>query len=141
MIYNINGCDLVFFGIPMKDNVVSFLIAPDGPAFTKEKGADGKIIRCATNEKGAKCTVTLKGGSIENEKLSAIHALDVSTPNGAGVGPFYFIDHNGSTLVSTDVAWIEGMTSKTFGATPGDTTWVIDLVLDKPLQYVIGGNG
>jgi hypothetical protein len=138
--YDINACDLVFGGVPLKDNVVSFQIAPDGPAYTKEKGASGEITRCATNEKGAKCTVTLKGGSIENEKLSAIHAGDVGAKNGQGILPFYFNDHNGASLVSTDKAWIEGMAPKTFGATPGDTTWVIDLVLDKPLEYVIGGN-
>ena len=141
MIFDVNGCDCVFAGIPLKDALVSVEIVPEGPAFTDEMGADGTVCRYATNECRARANVTLKGFSKENAKLSALHGADKGEENGLGVVPFLFIDNNGSTKVSTDKAWVEGMPSASFGSARGDTVWPIRLVLSSPLNWIIGGNG
>lgn len=140
MIFDINGCNCVLAAIPLKDALVSIEITPEGPAFLDDIGADGSVVRYATNERRATANVTLKGHSDEHAKLSALHAADVSATNGLGVVPFLFVDGNGSTIVSTDKAWIMGMPAKTFAASPGDVTWAIRLVLSSPLNWVIGGN-
>lgn len=140
MIFDINGCDCVFAGIPLKDALVSVEITPEGPAYADDIGADGSVCRYATNERRATANVILKGHSDEHAKLSALHAADVSATSGLGVAPFLFKDNLGSTIVATDKAWIMGMPAKTFAAAPGDVTWAIRLVLSSPLNWVIGGN-
>jgi hypothetical protein len=140
MIFDINGCDCVFAGIPLKDALVQVEVTPEGPAYTDDIGADGSVCRSATNERRATANVTLKGHSAEHAKMSALHAADVSATNGVGVAPFLFKDRNGSSLVSTDKAWILGMPAKTFAQHPGDVVWAIRLVLSSPLNWVIGGN-
>lgn len=140
MIFDINGCDCVFAGIPLKDALVQVEVTPEGPAYTDDIGADGSVCRSATNERRATANVTLKGHSAEHAKMSALHAADVSATNGVGVAPFLFKDRNGSSLVSTDKAWILGMPAKTFAQQPGDVVWAIRLVLSSPLNWVIGGN-
>ena len=139
-IYDIAANDIIVGGIPVKDALVSAEIAAEGDAFADEAGADGTVIRYATHEKRATCTIVLKGSSDENAKLSALHALDVATPNGAGVVPFMVRDNNGTTLIATDKAWIRAMPTKTLAAAPGDVSWAIRLVLDSPLNWIVGGN-
>lgn len=138
--YDINGCELNIGGIAIKDGLVSFEIAPEGPAFADELGADGHVIRYATNEKRHTGTLTLKGSSEENAKLSALHGLDVGATNGAGIVPLFFRDGNGTSLIATDAAWITALPTKSFGASPGDCAWNIRCVLSSPLNAVIGGN-
>lgn len=140
MIYDIKAVDLNIAGIPLKDAVVSFEIAPEGPAYADEAGADGSVCRYATNERRANCNVVLKGHSAENAKLSALLAADVSVSNGLGVVPFLLRDNLGTSLVATNKCWIVAMPSATFAQARQDVTWVFRLVLDAPLSYVIGGN-
>ena len=139
-VYDIQAVELILGGIPIKDGFVSFEIAPEGPAFADEAGADGTVIRYATHEKRHTGTLTLKGSSDENAKLSALHGLDVGSTNGAGVVPLMLRDGNGSSLISTDAAWITALPSKSFGNLPGDCAWNIRVVLSSPLNAVIGGN-
>lgn len=139
-IYDINAVECSISGIPLKDGVVSFAVEPEGPAFADEAGADGSVIRYATNERRANCTVVLKGSSDENAKLSALHAGDVAVTNGLGVVPFMLKDGNGTSLIATDKAWITGMPGMTFANLPQDVTWTFRLVLSSPLQHIVGGN-
>lgn len=141
MIFDINGADCVFAGIPLKDALVSVEITPEGPAFSDDIGADGSVCRYATNERRATAKVTLKGHSDEHEKLTALHAADVSATNGLGVAPFLFKDRNGATNIATDKAWIMGMPAATYGQKREDVTWEIRLVLTSPLNWVVGGDG
>lgn len=140
MNFNINGCDCVLSGIPLKDSLVSVEITPEGDAYSDDIGADGTVCRYATNERRATANIVLKGFSKEHAKLTALHAADVSSTNGAGITSFLFKDNNGSTLVSTDKAWIMGMPAKTSGQKPEDVTWKVRLVLSSPLNWIVGGN-
>jgi hypothetical protein len=139
-VYDLNGCELNVGGIAIKDGFVSFQLEMEGPAFSDEIGADGHVIRFATNERRATGTLILKGSSEENAKLSTLHGADVGATNGLGVVPLFFRDGNGTSLIATDSAWITQLAGKTFGASPGDCTWNIRCVLASPLNAIIGGN-
>lgn len=138
--YNINAVEFSIAGISIKDGLVSAEIAPEGPAFADELGADGLVCRYATNERRHTMNVTLKGSSEENAKLSVLHGLDVASTNGAGIVPMFLRDGNGTSLISTDSAWITQLPTKSFGASAGDCVWNIRCVLSSPLNAVIGGN-
>ena len=138
-IYDIAAHDIIVGAIPVKDALVSATIAAEGDAFADEAGADGSVVRYATHENRATCTIVLKGSSKENAKLSALHALDKAAPNGAGVVPFLVRDNNGTTIIATDKAWIRAMPETARAAAPGDVSWAIRLVLDSPLNWVVGG--
>lgn len=138
--FDINAVDIIVGGIPLKDGLVSAEVAPEGPAFADEIGADGHVQRYATHETRANLTVVLKGSSEENQKLSALHAADVATESGAGVVPVLVKDNNGATLISTSSGWVTGMPTKPFATSAGDVTWTIRLVLNTPLTWIVGGN-
>lgn len=138
-VYDIAAHDIVISAIPIKDALVSAEVAAEAEAFSDEIGADGHVVRYATHDPRATCTVVLKGTSKENVKLSALLALDQAAPNGAGVVNFLVRDNNGTTLISTDKAWIRRRPTKTMAAAPGDVSWEIRLVLDSPLNWVVGG--
>jgi hypothetical protein len=138
--YDIAAVEFLIGGIAIKDGLVSAEIAPEGPAFADEIGADGLVCRYATNERRHTMTVVLKGSSEENAKLSALHGADVSATNGLGIVPMFLRDGNGTSIISTDAAWITQLATKSFGASAGDCTWNIRCVLASPLNAVIGGN-
>ena len=139
-IFDILGCDIIVGAIPIKDGLVSAEVAPEGAAFADELGADGHVVRYATHEVRANLTIVLKGSSNENEKLSALLAVDVSATNGAGAVPVLVKDNNGATLISATAGWVTQAGTKNMGASPGDITWVIRLVLSSPLSWIVGGN-
>lgn len=138
--YDINAIEASLSGIALKDGLVSIRVAMKSPAFQTEVGADGHTVRFATNDRRADIEVTLKGSSEEHAKLSALHGLDLSATNGAGVVPFFLRDGNGTSLLASDSAWIVQMPEKTFAASPGDVTWALEAVLASPLNAIIGGN-
>lgn len=116
-------------------------IESNGPAYTTEgPGADGQITRCSTNNTLKKITLTFKGSSSENARLAAIHQADRLASNGAGVAPLMIKDGNGSTLISTDRAWIEADAEKEFGVSPSDVSWTIMAVVEPGPLNITGGN-
>lgn len=134
------GCELSIGGIPIKEGLVSFAVAPEGDRFGDDVSADGMVTRWDTGEVRHNATLILKGGSNENEKLSAIHAADVSDGNGAGVVVLSFTDEQGASKILTPAAWIKAMPTMTKGVNPEDVSWAIRLVLDVPEQFIVGGN-
>lgn len=138
--FDLTAYDTIIAGLPLKDGLVSVEVAPEGPRYADEIGVDGHVCRYNTGENRANLSVVLKGSSEEHAKLSAIHAADVAVSNGGGVVPVLVKDQNGTTLISTDKAWITGMPTKSAAAAPGDVTWTIRLVLSSPLNWVVGGN-
>lgn len=137
--FEINGCELNVAGISIKDAVVSFEIVPEGDAYADEVSADGKSCSYATGENRAMLNVVLKGYSVHNAQLSALHAADRSATNGLGIVPMFFKDGNGTTSVA-GTARILALPGATFTNKREDVTWKIRLFLNAPLQYIIGGN-
>lgn len=117
-----------------------FVIEQDGDAYVVEgPGADGLVTRCGTNNNVYTITLTFKGSSSENAKLSALHNLDRQNFNGAGVASLLCKDSNGSTLIQTDTAWIKKSAGKSLGITPGDVSWEITAII-QPGGFIAGGN-
>lgn len=139
-IYDIRACECNLAGISLKDQIVSYASTVEGPAYEDEAGADGGVVRYATNERRMTFTVTLKGSSVHNAELSALIIADESATNGAGVVPFFFKDGNGTTLISSSAAWLRQLPDKEHGQAPGDVAWEVRLVRDNPQQAIIGGN-
>jgi hypothetical protein len=139
-VYDIKECTLNFGGVDIGEGLVSFQVEPEGDAFDDDSSADGMVTRWATHENRVNGTLILKGASSDNEKLSAVINADVSIGNGAGVVTINFEDQQGASVLVTDKAWIKRKAGKTFGASPGDTTWLIRIVADIPLGFVVGGN-
>lgn len=139
--YDSNQVKLVIAGIPIEDGRADEFITleADEAAFTTEVGADGLVIRYATHSTLYTATLRLKGASAENQKLSALHALDANSPNGDGIGAFLLKDLNGATLAGSDKCWIEKAPATTFGKQRPDVEWVIKVVA-TPGQVIIGGN-
>lgn len=134
------GCELNIAGIPIKEGLVSFALAPEGDRFADDCSADGMVTRWDTGEVRHNGTIVLKGGSSENEKLSAIHAADCAVPNGAGVVTLKFSDEQGATTVLTDKCWIKALPTMTKAVNPEDVSWALRLCCETPLNVVVGGN-
>src|SRR4051794_20746490 len=84
-------------------------------AFVSVAGTDGEVTRVKTNDRRATVTVTTMQSSPVNDMLSAIHTLDILTPNGQGVGPLNIADCNGTSLYAAEQAWIVKSPDATFG--------------------------
>ena len=68
------------------------------PAFVLTKGTDGEGTRSRSNDRSATIKIHLMQGANGNAVLSALHSLDLLSPNGAGVGAFQVVDQNGTTI-------------------------------------------
>lgn len=141
-IYESSVVQVIFAGLSFKDGRAEtfFKIAPNGPAYTTEgPGADGLVTRNGTNNNLYRITLTFKGSSQEHAKLSAIHIADRQKSNGAGVAPLLCKDGNGSTLITTDRAWIVSIPEDGFGVSKADVSWELDAIIE-PGGFILGGN-
>ena len=98
----------------------------EGKAFTKVAGGDGEIIRSKNfNRSGTlKCKVMQSAGV--NDKLWALHKLDMNTPNGAGIGVLVIKDLQGTTLLTAASAWISAPPNPVWGTSGQQWEWSID---------------
>lgn len=139
-VYNADQVQIVVAGIPVTGgwgdgDFVS--IESDEDAFSLVVGTDGEATRSRTNNKGATITLTLMQSSDVNDLLSALHALDVNSPGGAGIGPFFCRDGNGRSLYMAESCWIQKRPTAVFGREAGPREWVIRT--DKLIAFD-GGN-
>lgn len=95
-------------------------------AFASVVGTDGEVARSKTNDRRVKVTFKLLQTSASNAALSALHNLDLNTPNGAGVGTLSITDNFGSTKVNASQAWIVKMPDASLDRTAKDRAWVIE---------------
>ena len=141
-IYESKVFRVIFAGLSLGDGRADpfFKITANGPAYVIEgPGADGQMTRCGTNNNGYVITLGFKGTSSEHAKLSAIHIADRLASNGAGVAPLMCQDDNGSTLITTDRAWLTGMPEQAHGITKNDVEWELHAVIE-PGGFILGGN-
>jgi hypothetical protein len=138
--FDLNAVEVNVSGIPIKDGLVSFEVAPEGDAYADEVGVDGRGCRYATGETRASCNIVLKGFSEHHAQLSALHAADRLATNGLGVGTFLLKDGNGATIISASQAWIAAVPAMTMTSKREDVTWKIRMFLTSPLNPIIAGN-
>lgn len=108
-------------------------------AFVFVVGADGHVCRAATHDRMYRATLTLKGSSQENQKIAALHAIDVMTPGGSGIGGLLVKDLGGASLFAAAACWVEKQADFEVGVTRADCVWVFVAVAD-PDTMIVGGN-
>jgi hypothetical protein len=74
--------------------------------FKSVAGLDGEVTRVKTGDGRAKVMITLHQTSDGNARFSAVHALDILTPGGAGIAPMTIRDRQGTSLHFAENAWI-----------------------------------
>lgn len=107
--YDFKAVSVSFAGITLQGFAESDGVAIDNEsdAYSDVIGIDGETTRARTNDDRANVTIRLMQSSSANDQLSALHALDKLTPNGAGIGTFNCKDTNGTSLYNGEAAWIQ----------------------------------
>ncbi len=106
-------------------------IERDNDKFTARPGTDGSVTRSRREDKLEKVTIILGQTSDGNSKLSAIHNLDVSSPNGAGIAPLVVRDKSGTALFMASKAWIIGPPKTvSFGREASARAWELHAIMD-----------
>lgn len=96
----------------------------DEDAFSYETGASGHTVRVKNNNSTAKITLTLMADSSDNDRLSAVHAVDRAT--GEGITVFSGKELNGSATVFGE-AWINKLPKLERGDSAVNAVWVFTM--------------
>lgn len=138
--YNINDVSQNLAGIMIdsgfgEDTVVK--VTKDSDDFGDKVGADGEVTRYNMNDERVTIEFTLMQSSDVNAQLSALNILDKNAPGGAGVGPYFLKDNNGTTLLLCTQAWIAKPPDMEFGKEVKERVWKIRGIVGVRLD---GGN-
>lgn len=125
--YSAKACSISFANILLKGWADGDFITIDNESdgYGDTIGTDGEVTRWDMNDERANLTITLMQTSSVNDKLSALYRLDKLTPNGGGIGAFYFKDTNGTSEYSGENAWIVKAPAATFGREAKPREWKI----------------
>ncbi len=96
----------------------------DEDLFTKKKGAGGEISRTKKTGSAGSFIIHLKQTSQSNNGLNALYLLDQSG-NGGAV-PAILKDNNGTTLISTQNAWIKILPTILYKEEEEMREWTVD---------------
>lgn len=138
--YNANQVVVSFAGINMselgEDEFVR--IKRSTPAFGLTMSVDGKGTREQNNDDSATIEVVLMATSKVNVLLTAVHAGDKASKNGAGIAPLVIKDLNSDTeLHRAPQAWISEEPEVTFARGVKERVWKF---MTDSLQSVHGGH-
>lgn len=127
--------------IPLSEGLAedTFLKITYPERFGDTRGVDGSVCRHSIKNHMADVEVTLKGFSVHNVELSAIHIIDIAAGNGAGIGAFSVLDPNGTSVFAGSRSWIAQPPELGFGEQRPDVTWKFR-VMYIPALCIIGGN-
>ncbi len=95
------------------------------PAFVLTKGTDGEGTRSRSNDRSAIMKIHLMQGANGNSVLSALHQLDLLSPNGAGVGAFQGVDQNGTPVYFAEHSFISEPPNASYDRTPTERIWTL----------------
>ena len=141
-IYDSESVALIIGGIIISDLTDDpfVTVTKRNDTFADDEGSDGGVIRHNTHSRTYDITVSLLGGSADNQVLAALAVVDATSTNGAGVVPFLLKDNNGATLYTTDSCWIKKPADAVFGMNRPAVAWELSAVID-PANAITGGNG
>jgi hypothetical protein len=137
--YDPSQVAVVFAGIPINGYADgTFLnVEQNEDSFTLTIGSDGEGCRAKSNNRSGRVTFTLGQWSMANDLLSAVHNVDINTPNGDGIGPLLIKDNSGRSIYTAEKAWIVKPPAAAFGREAESREWVIET--DNLIQFH-GGN-
>lgn len=126
--YDPSQVAIVFAGIPITGFADgTFLnVEQNEDSFTLQVGTDGDGCRSKSNNRSGRVTFTLGQWSACNDLLSALHNLDVNTPNGDGIGPLLIKDLSGTSMYIAEKAWITKPPAAGFGREAESREWIIE---------------
>jgi hypothetical protein len=133
------GKTCTFGGIP----IVGFApgtyinIVTEVDQFNTIVGVDGEAVRTKTNNKAGYVEFTLLETSLSNDALTAVHQVDLNTPNGDGISILEVKDLYGLDGAFAEEAWIVKFPDSAYADTPQNRTWRI---YSHNLQRYVGGN-
>ena len=105
-------------------------VARDEQIFTKQVGSDGEVTRAKTNNKAGTISLTIQQGSDGNDFLSALAAAESSFP-------VLIKDNSGTTLIFSELSWMQDYPDVEIGRDAGEREWVIDCA---DIEMGVGGN-
>lgn len=119
---------MVFAGIPITGFADGTFLSVEQSedSFSLQVGSDGEACRSRTNNRSGRVTFTLGQWSAANDLLSALHNVDISTPNGDGIGPLLIKDNSGRSLFAAEKAWIVKPPTGEFAREAGSREWVVE---------------
>lgn len=114
----------------------SITIARSAKGFTVVRGIRGKATRVRNKDTSATIIITLMGSSPTNDVFSQIHGLDLEL--GTARIALTLKDTSGSSVFSTNEAYITGYPSASFTGQIEDRVW--ELFAQTTESYNVGGN-
>lgn len=138
--YNANQVIVTFAGITMRElGADEFVrVKRTTPAFGLTMSVDGKGTREQSNDGSATIEVILLATSSINALLTAVHAADRASKNGAGIAPLQIVDLNSNgELHIAEQAWISAEPEVTFKRGVSERVWVF---MTDNLRSVHGGH-
>ena len=135
--YDAKGCSIVLGGIIVNDFADGEFISITGMGgnFEAVIGADGSVNRNNKNVNLAIVTITVSQTSSTNDLFTTKHIADKL--DNSGKGSFLFKDNNGTSVLSSGQAYIEGLPDAANGNSLGTRAWIIHC--PNPV-YNVGGN-
>ena len=88
-------------------------------------GTDGEVARFKTNDRRANVALILLQTSGGNDLLSGLSKLDMSAPNGAGIGAFLVRDRQGTSLYRGKAAWVKKGPNVSMGREVTGREWTL----------------
>lgn len=137
--YNSGNVSIYIAGTLMNGlDTDSFLtIEPNSDLFSNVIGADGEVARVRMNDNSFNMTMTLLQTSNKNDFLHALAKVDVQTNDGTFT--VVVVDTSGTTLISSDCAYISKLPSVEYSTDIGSREW--NFVLPRiASNSLIGGN-
>lgn len=113
-------------------------IEPVGPRFLTQDGIDGEVTLSENKANTHKVMVHLQQSSDDNDKLSAIMKIAEVSQAGAVV-PLAIKDNQGTSLLASLDAVIEGWPTQPFGKESGEIVWTF--LVANPQRFVGGNSG
>lgn len=133
--YNPKDVSLNIGGYPIA-GWQSITIARSAKGFTVVRGIRGKSTRVRNKDTSATIVISLMASSPTNDVFSQIHALDLES--GTARIALTLKDTSGSSVFSTNEAYITGYPSVSFTGQIGDRVW--ELFAQSTESYNVGGN-
>lgn len=135
-VYNPKEVVFIFDGIPLESGII------DGSFITLSRvsrnasinvGADGGGTLVRINDKSTTVTLSLRKGSVTNDKLMDIIAAEEAIDGQKRVGPVTIEDFSGNSLSFGQEGFLDGPPDDEFSTDEGEVTWtwmVLEMEVD-----------
>lgn len=126
--YDPNEISITFAGAPIAGfgEGTAVRLSNITPGFSSKAGVGGMVVRSKSHDRRGKIEFMLMSSSSSNTILSAIHNLDLETPNGSGVGVLFIRDRQGATIYEANKCWIVKAPDAEINADESVRTWELE---------------